>query len=592
MQHRITIPHFWNSGRLRPVVRYMIAITTLLVGISDMLSAIVPKLSSIVSNDWNIFFVSWPLASHRVPAQSFTVVIGFFLIVLSYGLMRGKKHAHRIALILLMISAVLHVQRSGSVLATFVALLLATLLLGFRHFFQAKSDPPCARRGYITLCLGLSIVIFYLIGGSILLYNEFEPLIDHMGVENFLIHLLYNQRLYLPHGTRAFFLQRTFPVLCISAVLYSMIQIFHPVAAVLMPETEERERVHWLVRHYGKNSISYFALGEDKTYFFSQSGKSVISYVLQGSTAVVAGDPIGPTEELSIVLKQFIDFCKEQDWTIVFWQVCEDVAEMYHAAKFRLLKIGEDAVLNPQTFTLKGGAMANVRSSAKRAEKDSLSVLFYRGQVTNTEQLLQMEQISIHWLAQKGGSEMGFSMGSFEAQGNSEYLYALAVDAQNKVHGFVSFIPIYGRRGWGLDLMRRAETCAPGTMELLLARSIEYMKDQDATMVSLGLAPLSNANEEDETFLTNSIDFLTRRFGNLNQRQSLFNFKKKFQPTWESRYLVYSDALNLPKIGWALYHAHQKDASVLKTLGYTIKDRLNHQKTNKELVRNVETAKA
>jgi phosphatidylglycerol lysyltransferase len=370
-----------------------------------------------------------------------------------------------------------------------------------------------------------------------------------------------------------------------------MIQIFHPVAAVLMPETEQRERVDWLTRHYGKNSISYFALGEDKTYFFSQSGKSVISYVLQGSTAVVAGDPIGPSEELPLVLKQFIDFCKEQDWTIVFWQVCENIASMYHDAKFHLLKIGEDAVLNPQNFTLKGGAMANVRSSAKRAEKDHLSVLFYRGQVTDPNQLAQMECISTHWLAQKGGSEMGFSMGSFEPQGNSAYLYALAVDTQNKVHGFVSFVPIYGRNGWGLDLMRRAETCAPGTMELLLARSIEYMKDQGSTMVSLGLAPLSNANEEDETFLTNSIDFLTRRFGNLNQRQSLFNFKKKFQPAWESRYLVYSDALNLPKIGWALYHAHQKDASMLKTLGYTLKDWLNHQKINKKLAR-IEPVKA
>ena len=588
MQHRITIPHLWSSDRLRPIVRYIFAITTLLVGISDMLSVMLPKLSNIVSNDWNIFFINWPLENHRVPAQSFTVVIGFFLIVLSYGLMRGKRHAHRIALLLLLLSAVLHVQRSGTVLATVVALLLATLLLGFRHFFQAKSDPPCARRGYITLCLGLGIVIFYLIGGFILLFNEFEPLNDRIGFAELLIHFLSHQRLYLPHGTRAFFFQHTFPVLCISAVLYSMIQIFHPVALVLMPDMEERDRVHWQVRHYGKNSISYFALGEDKTYFFSHSGKSVISYVLQGSTAVVAGDPIGPVEELPIVLKQFIDFCKEQDWTIVFWQVCEDVAQMYHDAKFRLLKIGEDAVLNPQNFTLKGGAMANVRSSAKRAEKDDLRVLFYRGQITNAEQLAQMESISIHWLAQKGGAEMGFSMGSFEAQGNSEYLYALAVDEQNKVHGFVSFVPIYGRNGWGLDLMRRAEICAPGTMELLLARSIEYMKDQGTTMVSLGLAPLSNANAEDETFLTNSIDFLTRRFGNLNQRQSLFNFKKKFQPMWESRYLVYSDALNLPKIGWALYHAHQNDASVLKTLGYTARDWLHHQKSARAL----ETARA
>jgi phosphatidylglycerol lysyltransferase len=196
MQHKLITPQFLNNDSLRPIVRNIIAIITLLVGMSDMLSAIVPRLSSIVSSEFNIFFISWPLVDHRVPAQNFTVVIGFFLIVLSYGLMRGKKHAHSIALILLLLSALLHVQRSGSVLATFVALLLATLLLGFRHFFQAKSDPPCARRGYVTLCIAAGIVIFYLIGGFILLYNDFEPLVDRMGVESVLLHLIYNQRWY------------------------------------------------------------------------------------------------------------------------------------------------------------------------------------------------------------------------------------------------------------------------------------------------------------------------------------------------------------------------------------------------------------
>ena len=142
----------------------------------------------------------------------------------------------------------------------------------------------------------------------------------------------------------------------------------------------------------------------------------------------------------------------------------------------------------------------------------------------------------------------------------------LLVDPDNKVHAFASFVPIYGRHGWGLDLMRRAENCAPGTMELLLARSIEYMKASGSEMVSLGLAPLSNVNGEDETFLGTSIDFLTEHFGNPSKNQSLFNFKKKFQPTWESRYVAYSDALSLPKIGWALYHAHQTDISLLKAL--------------------------
>ncbi len=286
----------------------------------------------------------------------------------------------------------------------------------------------------------------------------------------------------------------------------------------------------------------------------------------------MAGDPIGPGHEQVEMLRQFMAFCSEQDWSIVFWQTRENTAALYREAGFHLLKIGEDAVLNPQNFTLKGNAIANVRSSAKRAEKDGLGVVFYRGQVTDNEQLDQMEMISRHWLESKGGSEMGFSMGRFDRMGDEKQLYVLAVDGENKVHAFVSFVPVYGRRGWGLDLMRRAEVCAPGTMEFLLARTLEYMKNTGAEMVSLGLAPLSNANEEDATFLDNSIDFLTRRFGNPSKNASLFNFKKKFHPTWESRYLVYSGALSLPKIGWALYHAHQTDMTVPRVIRQTLRE--------------------
>jgi Uncharacterized conserved protein len=580
MKGNMQTPVNENATILRPdhiqhIIRYIMGSLIGLVGLTDMLSAIVPRFNwSALLGDgtWSFFLGNWPLVSHRVQAQTFTVIAGFFLLVLSYGLARGKKHAWNIALVLLFVSALLHIQRSGSYLNTVVALIAAIVLYALAPFFRAKSDPPSTRRGYIALILGAGIVVFYVIGGFIALYDEFQPWVERIGLFGVLLHMVSHsgRYMYIPYATQAFFFQRALPLLCISAIVYGMVQIFRPVAAALMPDHDTRTTVSEINKLYGTNSISYFALSEEKTYFFSASGKSVISYVLQGSTAVVAGDPIGPSYEIPLVIKQFISFCHEQDWSIVFYQVRDEFAALYRAAGFHLLKIGEDAVIDVQKFSLKGGAIANVRSSAKRAEKDGLHVIFYRGQVHDGEQLAQMEQISQHWLAEKSGSEMGFSMGRFSAQGDPKLLYALAVDGQNKVHAFVSFIPIYGRDGWGLDLMRRAEQCAPGTMELLLARSLEYMQNSGIQMASLGLAPLSNSNGEDETFLGTSIDFLTERFGNPSKNLSLYNFKKKFLPTWESRYIVYSDALNLPKVGIALYKAHMTDTTLLSTLRQTL----------------------
>ncbi len=570
----------------RPTIRRVIALITCLVGVADMLSAIMPRLN------WNILPGAWPLTVHRAHAQTLTVVVGFFLIMLSYGLARGKNQAWRITLFLTLLSVWLHILRGGSILATAAALGLAALLISLPGFFQAKSDPPSVWRGYIALVLGLGVVVFDAIVGFFTLYSDFEPLIDHVGLDGALLRILTQTHLrYWLHDTPAIFFGRALPVLCISAMVYGMVLIFRPVAAVLLPNMEKKYQASKQVHLYGTNSISYFALDSDKTYFFSDSGKSVISYVLEGSTAVVAGDPIGPEDERVAILQQFTLFCNEQDWTIVFWQIRDQFKPLYKAAGLHMLKIGEDAVIDVQNFTLKGGAMANVRSSAKRAEKDGLQVVFYRGQVTDSSQRTQMEHISHTWLASKGGSEMGFSMGHFDPQGDEEQLTALAIDQENKVHAFVTFVPIYGRNGWGLDLMRRATQPAPGAMELLLARSLEYMKSAGFEMASLGLAPLSNVNAEEETFLSNSIDFLTVRFGNTANNQSLFNFKKKFQPTWESRYLVYSSTLSLPKIGWALYHAHMRDASLLSTISSTVSEwRHNRQCPQQQNVRALDTA--
>jgi phosphatidylglycerol lysyltransferase len=542
----------------RYLMRLTIALATGLTGLANMLSIILPK------PDWDIVLGTWPVNIHY-GMHKLIVVCGFALLMLTCSLIRGKRAAWSTAIIFLFLSTLFRLLSGGQVLTSILTCGLIVLLVICSRFFQARSDPPSLWRGYLALLGGLGVVTLYTIGGFLLLYDQFEPLIDRYGIDHVLLRLFTHAHLYLTHGTQAFVFGHVLPMLCLSAMIYGFVMVLRPVAATLFPGEQERQAAATLTRLYGKNSISYFALTKDKSYFFSASGRSVISYVLQGRVAVVAGDPIGPEEEMLATIQQFLAFCSEQDWTTVFWQVRDATVDLYRNAGLHLVKIGEDAIITLQTFTLAGNAMANVRSSAKRAEKEGIRIVITHGHVEDSEQRAQMEHLSRTWLASKGSSEMGFSMGHFDPYGDDEQIYALAVDSNNKLHAFVTFVPIYGRHGWALDLMRRAEQAAPGTMELLLARSIEYFKKEGSDIVSLGLAPLSNVHRTDETFVRTSIDFLTHHFGNPDKNRSLFTFKKKFQPQWESRYLVYSHTLTLPTVGWALYRAHQQDVSMLGT---------------------------
>lgn len=571
----------------RLIMRYVLAPLVGVAGIVNMVSAIVPRF------DWDMLFGAWPVDAHN-GMYKLIIVCGFFILMFSYGIVRGKRQAWYAVVVLLSFSIFLHIAHHGTVLGTLLTIALLVLLLLCGNAFHAKSDPPSVWRGNIAFLIGLGVVSLYTIGGFVFLYNEFEPVVDRLGIDTVILLMLSNTHMHLTSGTQAFLFQHALPVLCFSAALYGMVLLLRPVTATLLPDEVEQQSAAQLTHLYGTNSISYFALEAGKSYFFSASQKSVISYVLEGNVAVVAGDPIGPEEEMLTMMQEFIDFCRQQDWTIVFWQVRDVFADLYHSCGLHMLKMGEDAVVDTKTFTLAGKAMANVRSSAKRAEKEGLRVVFYRGQVQDCEQLAQMERISQTWLASKGGSEMGFSMGRFDPYGDEEQITALAVSAANKVHAFVTFVPIYGRNGWGLDLMRRAEVAAPGTMELLLARSIEHLKNAGADVVSLGLATLANASctHDDETFLHTSIDFFTRLFGNQEKNQSLFNFKKKFQPRWESRYLVFSSTLTLPRVGLALYHAHQRNSSLLKEVYRTLRAwQQQRQAVHTHIARAIESAK-
>ena len=385
--------------RLRYLMRLTIALATGLTGLANMLSIIFPK------PDWDLVLGTWPVNIHY-GMPKLIVVCGFALLMLFFGLLRGKHAAWSTAIIFLFLSTLFHLLSGGQVLTSILTGGLIMLLVICSRFFQARSDPPSLWRGYLALLGGLGVVTLYTIGGFLILYDQFEPLIDQYGIDEVLLRLFTHAHLYLTPGTQAFVFGRVLPMLCLSAMIYGFVMVLRPVATTLFPGEQERRAAATLTHLYGQNSISYFALSPDKSYFFSASGKSVISYVLQGRVAVVAGDPIGPEEEMLATIQQFLAFCSEQDWTTVFWQVRDTIVDLYRHAGLHLVKIGEDAIITPQTFTLAGNALANVRSSAKRAEKEGIRIVITHGHVEDSEQLAQMEHISRTWLVSKGSSRL------------------------------------------------------------------------------------------------------------------------------------------------------------------------------------------
>lgn len=348
-----------------------------------------------------------------------------------------------------------------------------------------------------------------------------------------------------------------------------------------------------LIYRYGSNSLAFFGLTSQNRHFLTPDGEGLVSYRLVSNVAVVPGDPVCSPDTFEHVTRSFLHYCARHGWRAAFYQASSEYLEVYRALKLQAFKMGEEAILYPQTFTLKGPAMANVRTSCRRAERDGVILDWYEG-VPPLEVMQQLRYVSNAWLEQKAGknaAEMGFSTGRLDElidnaqkadaiasrslpedapyRAAPRLMTGVATTSSGEACAFVTFTPIYGCAmrdaiapeqpcsaqgwGWALDLMRRVPHAPPGVMELLLVRAIERCQSCSAQTVSLGMVAMADTAREIAPLQRQLTGFIADRLGMLENRRNLFHFKQKFHPCWQSRYIVTSATLALPRIALAVF---------------------------------------
>ena len=335
---------------------------------------------------------------------------------------------------------------------------------------------------------------------------------------------------------------------------------------------------------YGSHPLAFFGLAPENEHFLAPDGEGLVNYRVTGNVAVVLGDPVCAPHAEERVIRSFLTFCKRQKWHVAFYQVYPQYLDIYRSLNFRAFKMGEEALINPQTFTLSGSALANVRTSSRRAEREGVTIRWYEG-VLPADVMQQLDQLSRAWLKHKSGekaAETAFSVGRFDEVNMSaeraeriaayaapstitqgtvpRFLTAIAMTSAGTACAFMTFTPIYGggtnettsdqsttqEWGWTLDIMRRTSITPPGVMELLLTRAIERFRDSGATVLSLGLVAWSDTRQEMSPIQRKLASFVTDHLHLLETHNTLFRFKQKFNPSWESRYLVTRTNLALP----------------------------------------------
>jgi phosphatidylglycerol lysyltransferase len=308
------------------------------------------------------------------------------------------------------------------------------------------------------------------------------------------------------------------------------------------------------------NPIAAYALDRDKALFGDAEG--VVPYAVRAGVALAAGEPLCPPERRLAVAEAFMHHCRARGWIPAFYQVLDRGVDDYRAVGLLALKIGEEAMIDLPSFSLQGAPIANVRHCVAHCERDELRAEIHLHGVADETTLDGLESVSAAWLAaEPGRGEMGFSMGSFSRAAMRTACVALARDGTGSIRAFVTFRP-FGQpehRGMVLDLMRHDAAAPAGTIDFLIARALEYFRDRGYRSASLSLAPLAGVAGDGRNRLAERLLGLLYEKGiGIYRYKSLYTFKRKFVPRWESRYLLYPGGhLSLLRVGLAVALVHR-----------------------------------
>ena len=564
----------------RPLLRHLLALAVAAMGAIDLLSAL-------LSHPPDRLLAIRRLLPTDVldTSRTFTLVAGALLLVTASGLWRGKRRAFVAALFLCALSVPVNLLKAFDFEEATVAAGLLFLLGVSADAFRVKSRQLTfralrSRAFWFVLAfaayavIGCWVLEFEYGERASLAHASSEALYRVFGIGSPALELPAQLTHHQQHIVN-WFVESLAPIGLIVALGLAF--------AALRPATyrtrhrREVERVEELVKQYGDNSVAAFALGSDADYFFSDNRRAVIAYRFESDTLLVIGDPIGPPEEIPPLLQAFSEYCRERDWQFAFFQARPERMGDYRRLGWRALHIGEDPILWTDRFTLEGSAVGELRRGVRKLERQGLEArIFVPGEnpfdphEDPDGMLEQMKAISAEWLSQKKGGEKGFCMGRFDPARLDEHLLSIAWNPANRrVEAFCAFVPVWARRGWVIDLMRRHKDAPTATMEFLVVKTLDRVRQRGDAFISLALSALAKvASSEAETAAVNGASgaapagapagddaartFLMDALARYYDFKGLFRWKKKFNPAFEDRFLVFSDPLALPRVARAL----------------------------------------
>jgi phosphatidylglycerol lysyltransferase len=313
-----------------------------------------------------------------------------------------------------------------------------------------------------------------------------------------------------------------------------------------VPNQEELAKARRIIAGE-RNTAANLALLGDKALLFNQNDTAFIMYGVEGRSWIALREPVGPEQERVELVWQFRELCDRHGGWPVFYEIGTENLPLYIDLGLTLLKLGEEARIRLESFSIKGDAGKKYRHAINRVEKAGGSFALVPAE--NVSPLLpELRTVSEAWLAGKHTREKGFSLGFFQPDYLQQFPIAIVRQA-GKVVAFANLWLGAEKEELSPDLMRYTSDAPPGIMEYLFLHLILWGQGEGYRWFNLGMAPFSGLENRALAPLWNRLGALLFRHGeHFYNFQGLRQYKEKFSPEWTPKYLASPGSLALPRI--------------------------------------------
>jgi len=299
-------------------------------------------------------------------------------------------------------------------------------------------------------------------------------------------------------------------------------------------------RARDLVARYGGDTLSYFALRDDKERWIH--GDTLVAYAVHNGVCLVSPDPIGPASERTAAWRAFHAFADEHGWSVAVMGAGEQWLPTYRATGMGELYIGDEAIADCRRFNLDGGRNKGLRQAVNRIAKYGYTIEFH--DPAHLDPTLEAGLRALMSESRRGEVERGFSMtlGRVFSADDAGLLIAVCRDPAGVPAAFCQYVPSSDIEGYSLDLMRRSEGEHPnGLTDFVVVRTIEHLRERGLKGLGLNFSVMRSVLA-DEAVQGIGQRINRRVLGWLSesmQIESLWKYNAKFDPDWHPRYAVY-----------------------------------------------------